>query len=113
MLKALAFPSLGGGVVNFEDAEAVTERISVRIGVQSRTEHDKLTGTALKGRSEGILREACPDRDEEAHPASGWVLPSLASDGRRVRPQDAQRQRIGEDPTLLQYLMSGAVKRCG
>jgi len=37
----------------------------------------------------------------------------LLSDALRIRPQNGQSKRIGEDPALLQHLMSGAVKRCG
>jgi hypothetical protein len=112
-LKALAFPGLGRRVVNFENAQAVSEWIAVRIGIQSCTEDHNLTDTTLKRCSQGIFSEACPDRDKESHPACGWVISGLASDDSRVRPKDAQRKRIGEDPTLLQHLMSGTVKGCG
>lgn len=100
-------------MVNFENAQVVSEWITVRIGVQPRAEHHNLTDTALKGCGQSIFREACPDGDEESHSGSGWVLPSPASDALRVHPQDGQSKRIGEDPTLLQYLMSGSVKSCG
>ena len=113
IFEALAFPRLRGGMVDFEDAQAVAQCAAIRICVQPRAEHDNLTHPPLHGGRQGILREARPHGDEDSHPSSGGVLSSLASHGLGVFAQDAQGKGIGEDAALFQDLMSGAVSGCG
>src|ERR1035437_6800715 len=97
-------------MINLENAQAVAQCAAIRVGVQPRAEHHKLTDAALHGGGQSILREARPHRDENSHPSSGWALLGLSGDGFGVFTQDAQSKWIGEDAAVFQHLMSGAVK---
>ncbi|SPF45847.1 hypothetical protein SBA4_3430009 [Candidatus Sulfopaludibacter sp. SbA4] len=111
--KALAFPCLRSGMVDFKNGQAAAEWAAIRICVQPGAEHHELTDTALDRGGQGILREARARRDENSHPASGRALLGLTDDGIGVNAQDPQGKRIGEDAALFQHLVRGAVKRCG
>jgi len=52
-------------------------------------------------------------RDEDAHAPAGRALFQPARGAVRVLLEESQRQRIGEDPSPVQHLMRGAVKRRG
>ena len=97
-------------MIHLEHAWAIAQRAAIRIRVQPRAEHHKPTHAALKGGGQSIFREARSHRDEDPYRWSGQALLSLSSDGIGIRTKDAQGQRIGENATVSQHLMSGAVE---
>jgi hypothetical protein len=99
-------------MIHLENAHAVAQCASIRIGIEPGAEYHELPDAAIDGGGQSVFREAGPHRYEHAHPASGWALFSLASDGIGIFAQDAQGKWIGEDAAVFQYLMSGAVKSC-
>ncbi|SPE22192.1 hypothetical protein SBA2_10130 [Acidobacteriia bacterium SbA2] len=111
--QQLLFPGLGGRVVDFEDTQALTEGITVGVGVKPRAEHHGLTDTILERDSQSVFREACSDGDEQSHAASGGVLLGTARNTLRVQSQDPNGQWIGEDRALLEHLVGGPVKGGG
>ncbi len=96
-------------MVDFEDAHPFTHCAAPGISIQARSQNHELTHTALDGIGQRILREARPDRDEDSHPSSGWILLGFPRDAFAVFTENAHGKRIGENAALLQQLMSGAV----
>jgi hypothetical protein len=100
-------------MIDLENAQLVPEWVAVRKRVQSRAEHHDLTDAAFNRRGQSIFRKACPHRDEESQPASGWVTFCFAHEGLGVFAQNGQGERIRKDSSPFQDLMSGAVSGGG
>ena len=110
-METIALPCLGRRVVHFEDSDAIARVRAIRERIESRAEHHHLSDAAFHGGSQGVLRETRSHGDEDSHARAGGSLFGPLSDGLGVHPQDTQRQRIGKDAPLFQYLVRGAMKR--
>jgi hypothetical protein len=58
---------------------------------------------------QSVFGEPGSHRDEDSHPAAVGVPIGITRNRIGVLPNDAHRQRIGEDSPALQHLMSGTV----
>jgi hypothetical protein len=97
-------------VINFEDAKSVPNTGPVGVRIQTRTENYHLANAAFDGNRQSILGKARPYSDEQPQPSSGQIGFCNANSLFGVGTENAKRQRVGKDTTLLQHLMSGAMR---
>jgi hypothetical protein len=112
-LQAFSLPRLGGRVIDFKDTEPVLRWVAIRVGVQAGAQDHQLRGSLVHRRGEGILRQTRPGGDEQAHTAAQRIFLSATQDGFLVLAEDAHGERVGEDFSLFQKLVRGAMSRGG
>jgi hypothetical protein len=101
--------ALGRGMIEFENSQILGALNPIGEGVQARAEHENLPQALGHRAASHILGEAAAHGDEEAQgPPLGLLL------GQRDRflgvlPEYAERERVGENDPVLEYLMCGPV----
>ena len=99
--------ALGRGMIELEDSQILGALNPIGEGVEARAEHENLPHALGHRAASHILGEAAAHGDEEAQgPPLGLLL------GQRDRflgvlPEYAERERVGEDQSALENLMSG------
>jgi hypothetical protein len=76
--------------------------------IEPGTEHDKLAGAMLNRNRQRILGDARARCDEPSQPRTGRVIPGMSKRGLVVGPENARREGIGKDRSLVQYLVRRA-----
>ena len=107
--QATTLLALGGGMVDLEDDEARRRRNPVGERVETRAKDGHLSNPAADRLLRGVLGEAAAQRDEQPQEAPLGMRPRFLDRFFRVRAEDADRQRIGEDQSVLERLMGGAM----
>ena len=96
-------------MVDLEDDEAGRGRNSVGERVEARAKDDRLSNPAPDRLLRRVLGKAAAQRDEQPQEAPLGMRQRLVDRVFRVRSEDADRQRIGEDLSALERLMGGAM----
>jgi hypothetical protein len=98
-------------MIELEDAHLLDSLESIGEGVETRAQHQDLPHAFFDRTGRRVLGEPAAHRDEQAQASS--LRPFLGEcDGAvGVRPEDAKRERIGEDEPPLEDLMRRPVSR--
>jgi len=99
------------GMIELEDAEIAGRLETVGEGVETGAEHDDLPQPLLDRGPRRILGKAAAHGDEEAQGPTLRPLPAKRDGFIRVRPEDGERERIGEDEPMFENLVRRPVSR--
>src|SRR5208282_690605 len=94
-------------MVHLEYAEAIFQRATIGICVETRAQHYQLTHTVRYGRGQSIFSKPRSDGDKYAQCPPGWVILCSVDGGLGICAENTQSQRIGEYEPSLKNLMSG------
>ena len=103
--EATALLRLRRGMIDLEDAQARFGFQAIRESVEPRPEHDDLPDAFGNRAVRCVLGDAAAHGDAEPQAPPAGVFGGLGQRALGVLPENAQRQRIGENPPALKHLM--------